>query len=394
MVGLKEFVQDIKGSGRLDTMVRDPRAQFVDPNTQRDFLGAQLFPRQNKEKNEYKESRVQVLIFPARDNSPYSPPVHQHSYAEAPGIVRLGHIDSGASLTGDNYESMLEYFRINEGIGQQQLLNWLDSVTSGAMSIKGEIQCWELISTGQVTITIDNTTYTADYPAPAENRFNATGDWSAKTNGVSDFDPFDDLQKAYKLLWDAGFDIYRQITSNAVVGVMAANTRVRANAGYLTTKSGAIVQNQAIPVDSLALANESLRSSAQSGGSRVPPIETYDLNYNIADPGVDMAAQPSLSKNRQYFLPRNIWVVIGRTNQNYLILSEDAINKEILGNMTNTLGYTGVGKVPTYDQQGIITKVFMNNENHKLQGVNAESYIPDSALQKVALNTTSLGFNN
>ena len=62
--------------------------------------------------------------------------------------------------------------------------------------------------------------------------------------------------------------------------------------------------------------------------------------------------------------------------------------------MTNTLGYTGVGKVPTYDQQGIITKVFMNNENHKLQGVNAESYIPDSALQKVALNTTSLGFNN
>ncbi len=375
MAGIKEFVQDIKDSGRVDPIVKNPRAQFLDPNTKRMFLGAQLFPRQNKEKNEYSETAVQLRIFPARDNSLYSPPVHQHSYAQSEGLVRLGHIDTGSSLTGDDYDSVLEYFRINESYGQERVLTWLESVTAGSLALKCEEQTWELMSQGQVTVNIGNTNYVAQYPAPSENRFDATGDWNAKTNGVSDFDPFDDLQTAYKILWDNGIDIQRQITSRDVVGVMGANTKVRTNAGYLLAKNGNVMANQAIPVDSLALVNEALTKSARSGGSYVPPIETYDLNYEIPDPGVDTAAQPSLSKGRKYFLPRNAYFIIGRTNQEFPILSEDALNMQILGTMKNTLGYRGVGRVKTYDKQGIISKVFMLSEKDKLNGVSAESYM-------------------
>lgn len=43
--------------------------------------------------------------------------------------------------------------------------------------------------------------------------------------------------------------------------------------------------------------------------------------------------------------------------------------------MDNTLGYTGVGRVPTYERQGMISKVFMNDPNDKLQGVTAEAYM-------------------
>ncbi len=165
MAGLKEFIQDIKDSGRVDPIVRNPKAQFVDPNTKRMFLGAQLFPRQNKEKNEYSETAVQMRIYGARDNSPYSPPVHQHSFAQSEGLVRLGHFDTGSSLTGDDYDSVLEYFRMNEAIGQQRVLNWLEGVTAGSLALKSEEQTWELLSAGQVTITIGNSTYVADYPS-------------------------------------------------------------------------------------------------------------------------------------------------------------------------------------------------------------------------------------
>lgn len=376
MASLSNFVQDFLDSGRLETMARNPMAQFLDPNTGRQFKGAALFPRMPKERNEYKESAVRIIVYPARDNSPYSPPILQNAFAKAEGQVVLGHIDTGSQLTGQQLEDLMTYFRTGaEKLGQQTFLRWLNSVVAGSLAIKGEIQNWELIIDGQVTISIDNTDYVANYDSPAENRFNATGDWNAKTNGVSDFDPFVDITAAWQLLWNLGFDLKSMHTSNVVAGVMANNTKVKERAGYLTTKNGQISNLFGMSPDNLGFVNQALSRSGEAGGRAIPPIELYDLNYEIQDAGVDTAAQPSLSKQRKYFLPRNCFVVIGESNSNYPIFSEDALNSDILGEVKNALGYTGVGHVPTYEQRGIISKLISNSENDKLKGYRAEAYM-------------------
>lgn len=371
---IQSFVEDILDSGRIQPMIRDPRMQFLDPNSGRQFLGASLFPRQIKDKNEYTESSVQLMIFPARDGSVYSPPIHETGFAQASGIVRLGHVMTGASLSGDDYEQIRRYFGINESLGQQQLLNWLTQVTAGALAIKGEIQSMDLLQDGQVSVILNGITHNVNYGFPSENRFNATGDWNAKTDGVSDHDPFEDLQLAYKLLNDNGFDVHRQITSTAVASVMAANTKVRNYAGYLNLSGGVVQNQQPITFNNLGMVNEAMLRGTRSSGT-IPPMETYDLNYNIPDAGTDTAAQPSLSKRRKYFLKRNVVVVIGKTNQDYPILSEDAINTKILGTQKDALGYTGMGRVPTYDESGIISKVWTSDsKKDKLNSVNAEAY--------------------
>jgi hypothetical protein len=352
MPDLLTIAQKFMDDGRFSKILRNPMAQFGDPNSRREFMGAKLLPEEQKPTNMYEEAGVQFLSVIAQDSNALTPPKLQSSTLFGSTTVKFGHHDIKVELNGQELEALMQLMAMNqEGLAEQRLLSWVDSSVSLSLKIKQEKQRWQAVVDAQVPRLLgDGSTETVVYNAPNTHRFHAADDWSDNT-----FDPFDDIAKAWQILWDLGYEVAYNITSSPVAGILGKNAKVRANAGYLNVDSSGSVVPVASRNFGTAVVNEVIaRSSTPS--QPLPAIQTYDLNYVNPD------------GSRQYFLPRNCFVVIGRTGDRRPILANDE-----LFYLDDTLGYYGIGRVTGYDEFGPIFKGKVKDE--KPRSISAEGYV-------------------
>jgi hypothetical protein len=351
---LLTLVQELQDDGRFQTIFKNPLAQFGDPNQRRPFLGAQLLPEMQKSKNLYEEAAVQFLSTIANDGTPFAPPKLQRSIKRGSTLVKFGHIDVKTELTGEDLEAIIQMLESGENSNQQlaqnQLLTWMDRSVNLSLKIKQEKQRWQAIVDASVPRKLgDGSTETVTYAAPSGHRFNATGTWSNDS-----FDPFTDIIAAWNLLWDLGYDVAHNITSNTVASKLGLNDKVRTRAGYLGIDNSGVVQTTSLGVG-LGLANEALRRGTMAD-REIPLIQTYDLNYETQD------------GSRDFFLPRDCFVVVGTTGQRREVLANDE-----LFYLENTLGYYGIGRVEGYTESGTIVKTEVRDR--KPRAVCAEAYV-------------------
>jgi hypothetical protein len=352
MPDLLKLAQQFMDDGRFSKILRNPMAQFGDPNSRRNFMGAMLLPEEQRTSNMYDEAGVQFLSVIAQDSSPLSPPKLQSSTLFGSTTVKFGHHDIKVELNAQELEALMQMMAMGqESLAEQRLLSWVDSSVNLSLKTKQEKQRWQAIVDAQVTRMLgDGSTETVAYNAPNSHRFNAAEDWSDDT-----FDPFDDIAKAWQILWDLGYEVAYNITSSSVAGILGKNAKVRANAGYMTVDTSGAVVPVASRSFGTAVVNEVIARSS-SPSQPLPPIQTYDLNYVNA------------SGTREYFLPRNCFVVIGRTGDRRPVLANDE-----LFYFDDTLGYYGIGKVDGYEELGPIFKG--ETRDKKPRAIVAEGYV-------------------
>jgi hypothetical protein len=121
------------------------------------------------------------------------------------------------------------------------------------------------------------------------------------------------------LLAGKGMTVSRIITSRPVLSIMAANNTVK-------TRTGIAVVNTSGQITSAAgrATREAINGILQSDG--LPPIELYDRQYRT-------------QSGTEYFLPRDVMVMVATTGRDVEVDLGDTIN--FFG---DTLGYTAIGR--------------------------------------------------
>ena len=184
---------------------------------------------------------------------------------------------------------------------------------------------------------------TVSYSNPANHRFAQTANWSTDSTDV-----FEDIHTAADLLASKGYTVNRMITSRTVLAKMAGNDTVKSR---VVNASGQIAA--AAGRASLGAINGALNADG------LPAIELYDLQYRT-------------STSTGYFLPRDVFVLVGTTGRDEAVDLGDS--EQIV---TDTLGYTAVGRAVGQSMPGRhIMATARDNKPPRIEGEGWQTALP------------------
>lgn len=314
MADLLTLLRDFDAQDGYTRIARDPRAQFG--TDARPYLGAQLLPEMNVEENAYREDSIKYRTVIANHGTRYSPAQKKAGDIVGSFLVELSHSDIAREFSGRQYDALLRILNNNASLeAMAQLTSWFDTTVNAALLEVNEKMRWDAIVTATVTLLGDNEyEEVVSYPDPADHRAAESASWSTDTTDI-----FEDIFAMADLLSGKGLTVSRIITSRAVLSIMAGNNTVK-------TRTGIAVVNTSGQITSAAgrATREAINGILQSDG--LPPIELYDRQYRT-------------QSGTEYFLPRDVMVLVATTGRDVEVDLGDTIN--FFG---DTLGYTAIGR--------------------------------------------------
>lgn len=294
--------------GLPDLVARNQLAQFGDP--QRRYIGAELLPERNVDRNAFREEQIRWRTVIAADSTRYSPAQKRGSDLYSTFLVELGDSDIMAEMTAQDYELLLRMLQhtgqpIN-GLSMQaitQVTNWLDIRVNRALIESCEKQRWEYLVDGMVVRVGDNGySEVVKYANPPGHRLTPAKQWTDPTS-----DPYDDIQAACQVLINKGYTPGRIFTSSRVVGIMSRNPAVKQRGGtavVVNNTTAATAGNP--PSGTVRLSRNNATASSINQMLRddgLPVLETYDLQYRT-------------QFGTKRFMPDNCVVIVAGTERN------------------------------------------------------------------------------
>lgn len=342
MADLYTLINDMRRDGTLAAIARNGAAQFG--RTGRSYVGATLLPERTVEDNAYREESVRYRTIMANDGTRYSPTQKKDGDIIGSFLVELGESDIAREFTSRHYDALIRYLNSNASMeAVATLTQWLDTTVNLALVEHNEKQRWQAIVSAAVTRVGDNEyAETVSYSNPSGHRVAQTAPWGTDTTDI-----FADIFTMADLLASKGYTVNRMITSRTVLAIMAGNNTVK-------TRTGIAVVNTSGQITSAAgrATMDAINGILQSDG--LPPIELYDLQYRT-------------QTGTAYFLPRDVFVLVGTTGQDETI---DLGDSERF--LENTLGYTAIGRAAGQSAPGRVVR--MEAKEDKPPRIEAEGW--------------------
>lgn len=344
-IDIRGLVEQMVRDAAFTTLVNNPLAQFGVPARQ--YLGATLLPERPVPENDYVEESIQYRTIIANHGTRYSPVQLKQGALSGTFRVSLSNSDIGSQITGADYDALIRLLERTTGtrgqennidrptmMAMQQIGNWSDLTINRPLLETNEVMRWQAIVDASVVL-IGNDGYreTVSYPNPTGHRVAAGGAWSSDA-----YDPYPDIMAGMEVLAAKGYTVNRIITSNTVRSKLATNDKITARMGHIRVDTSNNVVNQLRGRASLALINEML------AGDDLPPMELYDLQYRT-------------STGSGYFLKRDVFVMIATTGRDRSIDLGDLQPSPEPMEISNTIGYTAVGRPAGQSDPGRVAYV-------------------------------------
>jgi hypothetical protein len=318
MPDIVTLMRETEQAGWLAGIAQSP-VQVYGPGA-RPRLGLQLLPERTVNNNIYREEAVKFRAMIANAGARYSPAQKKQGVFVSTFLVELGYSDLLLELDARAYDAIKGNLAAGNIEGARAVLLNLPALVNQGLIDHNEKMVWDAIVTSMVTRVGDNSfEEVVEYANPAGHRFNAGGSWSDPT-----YDPFDDIFAGADLLASKGYKTARIITGSPVRSIMGSNTLVRTRVGMPIANTGGT-----ITVAMGRASTEAINASLMQDD--LPALELYNEQYTNQE-GTD------------YFLARNVVVMLGTTNEEEVI---DLGNEENI--LANTLGYTAVGTPASMD---------------------------------------------
>lgn len=347
---LLTLVRQMTTDGTVDTIARNPLAQFGPPARQ--YLGATLLPERLVPLNAYRERNIRYRTVIANNGTRYSPTqIKDDSSIVGSMLVELAETDIARQFTAEDYDAFLELLATRPSIeAVAALTNWLDLTVNRALLDLNEKQRWQALVDAQIVMTGDNGfTETLAYSNPAGHRVNAGGVWSNNA-----YDPYPDIVAQVQVLTDKGYTVNRIITSRRVATILARNTNMQNRAGArIEVTTGGAIQGRPRPLISI----DQLNAIFLADG--LPPMELYEAQY------FDYAGA-----NR--FLKNDVMVFVATTGRDATITETRFYENGEVVVLDNTLGYQAIGRAAGQAAPGRVIKMWAKDK--KPVGIEAEGY--------------------
>lgn len=328
---LATLIARMREEGTLREIANDPRVQFGPPPAR--YIGAELLPDVIVEENYFYQDLIEFVTVIASDSTRYAPPVKKQGSRITSVFIELGEMAHAVELTPQQYDYWVKLFGNQPDEGELRFGLFIDTAVNQALAMKAEKQRWDLLTTGQTNIVLDNTTKTIAMPGVAARIATAGGTWSNAA-----YDPMEDIYERVQLLTDAGRRPNRIITSRSAFNKFAANPNIRTRAGRVAITQG----GDLVGLSGRATLDDVNGILAADG---LPQMEMYEerYRYQTAD-GTETAR----------FLPENTMVIVGATGQTVEL---DLPADDDDGVLMNTLGFNGVGRVSGQVAPGRVIEV-------------------------------------
>jgi len=331
---IRTLINRMSLAGDFQLIARNPLAQFGVPN--RRYIGAELLPNRTVEVNNYIEEFIRYRSIIANAGTRYSPTQKKGGALTGVMQVNLAESDKAAELTGRDYDALLRILASNDSMTAiAAITNFVELTINVPLEERLEAWRWQAIVSAAVTLSGDDSyTETINYSNPSGQRAAASAAWSTATT-----DPFADIFAMVTLAASLGYTITRIITSRNVASIMGNNAKVQARTGRLILNVGTGGVAVASGRSSLLELNAAL---ALDG---LPPIELYDLQYRT-------------ETGTTRFMASNVMVLVAETGRDpALDLGDTAqLAPEILDRLTNTVGYTAIGRPVGQSEPGRVIR--------------------------------------
>lgn len=324
---LGTLINNMRLDGSIALVANNPAAQFGTPT--RRYIGVELLPERTVPENSYREENIRYRTIIANDGTRYSPVQKKSGELTGAFDVTLADSDIGREFSGRDYDNFLRILAAQSMDAAVQILQWSDTVLLRGLLELVEKQRWDAILNAQVVRSGSNGyTETISYTNPAGHRVNAAGTWSD-----NNYDPYADITAMVNLLSGKGYTVSRIITRRPVISILSQNAFMRQRMGITTLSPGVLA---GVRPGFLDLA--SINNILQRDG--LPPIEEYNLQYRT-------------QTGSAYFLTGNAMVFVCTTGRDETLDLGDSVKQ-----VTDTLGYTAVGRPVGESAPGRVIKLF------------------------------------
>lgn len=340
MADIASLLNQARADGTLNRLMRNPLAQFG--RNQRRYLGAELLPERMVEENQYTEESIRYRTIVANGGTRYGPAQKKGGDLIGTFDVKLANSDIARELSGRDYDILLRYLGRNASMDAiAALTNWAETTLNLALIETNEAWRWQAIVDALVVVEGDNAfKEPAQLANPAGHRVNVAGDWAD-----DDYDPFQDIYAMADLLQSKGYTVGRIFAGTPVITKLAKNKKVRERTGHFVTNNGGALE-LAAGRSNLAGINTALQLDS------LPPVERYDLRYRTQQGDVR-------------FLHQQAFVLVALTGRNEELDVPDTEQTLI----TDTLGYTAIGKPAGYSEPGrVIYTEFKGDKPPRIEG--------------------------
>lgn len=353
MADLLSFINEFTKDGYPRMVARDPRIQFGTQD--RTYLGAQLLPMQTSDTNMIIEDLGRFEVVVAGDGDALSSPQIKQSAGGAELSVRLGHIDIASQMTARDMKRLGNLVDSTDRAPAEEFLTrWLTRAIRLGIEEKAEVQRWQMICNGQVTVNyLDQPARTLNFPdlQPAGHRVSVpSGTTGLPTGWYSDaFDPMKETIIPLKImLEELGYMVSRIVTSTTIRdGVLASNAKMMQRSG------GTMVINNGGQLETIDRNLSDI--NARFIANELPAPEVYNLRYKT---------QASTYR----FLPEEKFVMMCTTGRDMEIdLGDEGVQV-----IENVFGYYGVGVSDGQSEPGAV--ITTKYSDVKPVGIYAEGY--------------------
>ena len=321
MADIYSLLDEIYRSNYLYNIAHDSSLQFGFGNRQ--LLGATILPAKNVPQNAYSEDRIIYQSVIANDATRYSEPRLVGGELVGSFDVRLDEIDIARQMTGKDFDDLNRVFMANPDAARNQVIDWITKTVRMSLEDKMELQRWQAICNGQVTIAgLDGRNAIVPLSQPAGHRVTIPSGTTGNPTGwySPNYDPLPDLMLGKTKLNQLGYEVNRLIWDVDIVTCLARNALMQSRLGTIGfVQSGSSLQQRPGLVD-----QNSLKIYLQANFG-LPYAEEYNLTYRTQQ-GVG------------HFKPRGYIVMLATTGRDETI----DVGDQLL-TIENTLGYTAVG---------------------------------------------------
>lgn len=326
MADLATLIQNMRADGTIDTIARNRRAAFG--RTGRNYIGASLLPERTVPMNAFREESIRYRTVVANDGTRYSPTQKKAGDLIGSFLVELAHSDIAREFDSQMYDALLSYLASNQPMeAVASITNWLDTTVNLALIEGDEKRRWQAIVDASVVLAGDNAyAETVAYSNPSGHRAAESAPWTTDTTDI-----FGDITTMADLLASKGYTVNRIFTSTAVLTKMAGNNTVK-------TRTNRVVVNTSGQIQSVSgrATRDDINGALMADG--LPAIETYDLQYRT-------------QTGTQYFLKRDVMVLVGTTGQDQTLDFGDT--EELF---PDTLGYLAIGRAAGQSAPGRVIR--------------------------------------
>lgn len=337
MADIFTVIDEVLRDDQPIVLARNPMIQFGTGN--RRYLGAEFLPERPVTENQFTEDKIVYFSIPANDATRYSEPQLKEGQLVGSFDVKLGEIDIARQLTGKDFDNIRKIAKNNPDQAKAQLIAWLNTAVNLALVEKHEIQRWQALVNGAVTIQgTDGKSSTVAFRDPPGHRITVpSGTVAAPTGWYGTEDPMEAIFAMKVLLASKGYEVARIIGDTDITSAIATNQVMQQRLGSLTVNGAGFTSRVGL-VDKQALDNYLINNFG------LPPIEEYNLTYRT-------------QTSTGFFKPRGSLVFIATTGRSETIDLGDAGLQVI----EDTLGYYAIGIAVGEDLPGRVIRAESRN---------------------------------